>query len=106
MWSVLYSILSSFNKLYYKTKIYRKIQREKLYNLERSSCFTVTLFSLQNEQNSERPNLDVAKTEPFLLKVVFIFAHAIFLLLDMIIRKAKYPTRCSMKSSTIYKEQL
>jgi hypothetical protein len=51
--------------LHWKTQIYQKMQREKLYNLPRTSYFITALFCLENERNSERPDFAVAKMRCF-----------------------------------------
>ena len=79
------------------------MQREKLHNLHRTAYFIVAFIYFENRQNSERSNFDVAK------KVVFWYAtNALLCYLspDMFyLKKTKYTTRCSLKNSTIRKEQ-
>ena len=82
------------------------MQREKLYNLDRTAYFLVALFYLQNEQNFEWPNLDVEKIESFLVSTVFFGSRVNLLLPGMFMTKTKYTKRCSVKSSTIPIEQL
>ena len=82
------------------------MQREKLYNLERTAYFLVALFYLENEQNFEWPNLDVENIESFLVRTVFVGSRVIFLLPGTFMRKTNSSKRCSVKSSTISIEQL
>ncbi len=65
-------------------------------------------FRFQNGQNSEALVFDSSKKECFLVHDEFIFflMSSFHYLICFIKKKTKYTTRCSVKSSTIYKKRL
>jgi hypothetical protein len=47
--------------LYWKHKIYDKMHREKLYNLQTEIYFNCLLFAVKKQQNSVRPIFEIVK---------------------------------------------
>jgi hypothetical protein len=88
---------------FFENKIYQKMQREKLYNLHRTAYFLVALLVFKMDKNLKGQILPVRKWDVF----EFGFSYFIFLLLDVFyLKKIKYTKRCSVKSPTIYEEQI
>jgi hypothetical protein len=59
------------------------MQREKLYNLHKTTYFIVALLCFQNGQNFVRSNFDRAKMGLFLIQDELVFFYFILLLSDM-----------------------
>src|ERR1700722_16012200 len=57
------SIVVALNVTLVKNKIYHKMQREKLYNLQTKVYFNCILFVFKKKQNAVRPIFAVAKTD-------------------------------------------
>src|SRR5690348_5108154 len=82
------------------------MQREKLYNLHTTAYFIVA-FSVFKMKKILSNQFSVVRKRYFLIEDEFIFSYFIFLSPDIFyLKKTKYITRCSVKSSTIYKIKL
>ena len=79
------------------------MQREKFYNLQRTVRIIYTAFVIKKKQNSEWTIFEAAKILherglPFFVFHLFITQYFFF-------KKTEYEERCSVKSSTICKQQ-
>ena len=70
---VLYLIFSSLISLYYKNRIYQKMQREKLYTLHTTAFFIVALFVFKMDKTFSNQILTVRKRCFFLTERTFLF---------------------------------
>jgi hypothetical protein len=79
------------------------MQREKLYNLHTTTNFTVVIFLFKSDKILSHQISMLQKRYLFSQTRNVFFSYFIFFLPDMFyLKKTKYTTRCSVKSSTIY----
>ena len=90
---------------YSKNKTCYKMQREKLYNLQTKVHFNCILLILKKTKTLCDRFVPLWKNH-FFTHTRIPFSYFIFLSRNMLsLKKTKYTTRCSVKSSTVYKEQ-
>ncbi len=89
-----------------KNKLYHKMQREKHYNLHKITYSIVAIFVFRMNKIL-RDEFSIVRERYFSVQDGFIFSYFIFMSLDIFyLERTKYITRCSVKSSTIYKIKL
>ncbi len=83
------------------------MQREKLYNLSRTAYFIVALFVLKIDKTlGSQISAFRKRNVLFCRKTNLFFLISSFYYLICLLNKTKHTTRCSVISSTSYKEQL
>src|ERR1700733_9552633 len=70
-------------------QIYQKMQREKLYNLDKTAYFIVAFFVFKMDKILSDQISTVRKWDVFLIQAEFIFSYFILLLPDMFLKKNK-----------------
>jgi hypothetical protein len=80
-WRTLHPIFYHF--VFQENKIHQKMQREKLYNLDKTAYFIVAVFVFKMNKIFERSNFDRAKMIFFFEQNEFVFSYLILLLPDM-----------------------
>ncbi len=99
----IFSLFITWYVLFKKNKIHQKVQREKLYNFQRTVSFIYVPFGLK-KSNFWVTNFRRYKNSARWRNLFFCISS--FYPLIHYLKKSEYIKRCSVKSSTFYKRQL